>query len=180
MRAYDADLRHVRTTHIPDHLGALRADPSDPRVLHAVGPETVVRLDRETLEVLDRMRVVSLHQALCVDPLGRLLGVDGGLDVLDPLPPLPAPDPEVPDVEARYDRDATFDKDIPGMCATAVEVWQDTRRITVCSWYHEEGSRKGDLTVRRGHLERVEGTLVHIAMDDGTSARFDLTTRRLV
>lgn len=180
LSTYDPALRVMRAVRVPDRVGRLHTDPRDARVLHALGSEAALRLDRESLEVLDRVPVVSLHDALSVDALGRLVGVEGGLDVLDPLPPPPPPDPDVPDIESRYDRDATFDKDIPGMCATAVEVWQDARRITVCTWYHEEGSRKGDMTVRRGTLERVDGSLVHLAMDDGTRARFDLTTRRLV
>ena len=180
VRVYDPELRLARTTHGLGLVGRLCADPRDARVLHAVGPERVLRLERDSLEILDEVRALSSHQAFCVDALGRLVGVEGGVDALDPMPPPPPPDPEVPDVEARYDRDATFDKDIPGMCATRVEIWQKGRRVTVCSWYHEEGSRKGDTRVQRGTLERVEGDLVHVAMDDGATARFDLTTRRLV
>ncbi|MCC6997206.1 MAG: hypothetical protein IT370_21510 [Deltaproteobacteria bacterium] len=177
---YDAQLQPMRTARVPDCVGRLHADPRDGRVLHALAAEAALRLDRETLEVLDRAPIVSLHDALAVDGLGRLVGVEGGVESLDPLPPPLPPDPEVPDIESRYDRDATFDKDLPGLCATAVEVWQDGRRITVCSWYHEAGSRRGDMTVSRGSLDRVEGAIVHVAMDDGSRARFDLTTRRLL
>ena len=60
------------------HVGRLVAEPRDPRILHAVTPEEILRLDRETLEVLDRTPALSAHLAFSEDALGRLLGVEGG------------------------------------------------------------------------------------------------------
>ena len=93
---------------------------------------------------------------------------------------MPPRDPAELDVETSYERNASFDKDIPGMVAERVEIWQHGQRIVVRTWSTEDGAAVSAVKAKGGTIGRVAGTVVHFVMDDGTEAQLDLTTRQLV
>lgn len=86
---------------------------------------------------------------------------------------------DVPQLATSYEFDGFFDKDAQGWCASNVAITQDGARVHVREWYDENGvvrwSRERDGAVGPAVEGRVE-----LRFDDGTSATFDLASRRLV
>lgn len=182
LRAYDAGFDFVRSARLPggDYARRVIVDPESPRVLHVVAPQAVLRLDRDTLEVIDRVPVESGYAAFHADAQGRFVGVGREVIALDVAPAKHTlrDGTEVPDVSASYERDGFFDKDAQGWCATYVTVQQHGARVSVRELYDENGSTRSQ-TTREGRIDRVEGDVVHLEMDSGPPLRFDLTTRTL-
>jgi hypothetical protein len=181
IRAHDATFRFVRAAVVPggQAVRAFHADPADEGVLHAITGQLALRLDRETLEVEESVTMASAYAALSVDPRGRLVGVEGGVESLDDAPAGTAPIGALADVRVVYEHDGYFDKDAQGWCAHMFQLMQEGNRVLVHDWLDENGCSRG-VTRRTGTITRVEGRIAILAMESGATLRFDLDARRLV